>query len=124
MQPEDPHSPPALAASLQRLHRLIDAVSLLDVEEGTSYGTPALKLGDKMLVRLLDAATAVLPCPLEQKEILIEHSPHLYFETDHYKGWPSLLVRLDRIGDDELGTRLAEAWRLRAPKRLLKQQGL
>jgi len=41
----------------------------------------------------------------------------IYFETDHYKGWPAVLMRLSRIGDDELSHRLTRAWRLVAPKR-------
>ena len=42
----------------------------------------------------------------------------IYYQTDHYRGWPGLLVRLDVIGDEELSLRLEDAWRYRAPSRL------
>ncbi|MCE9522505.1 MAG: hypothetical protein K8S25_08760, partial [Alphaproteobacteria bacterium] len=42
-----------------------------------------------------------------------------YFETDHYKGYPAILIRLSKIDDAELRHRLAAAWRLQAPKKLL-----
>ena len=44
--------------------------------------------------RVKDADTVVLMCPLEEKEMLIEAAPEIYFETDHYKGWPAILVRV------------------------------
>ena len=48
-------------------------------------------------MRMKDAETLVLLCPLEQKEFLMEVSPEIYFETDHYKGWPAVLIRLAAI---------------------------
>lgn len=48
-------------------------------------------------------------------------APGIYFETDHYKGWPAVLVRLREIGPDELRHRLRKAWLAQAPKRLAKQ---
>jgi hypothetical protein len=56
--------------------------------------------------------------PLEHKEMLLEMAPEIYFETDHYRGWPWVLVRMSAISDDELTERLVEAWRFRAPKKL------
>ena len=53
----------------------------------------------------------------------MEAAPGIYFETDHYKGWPAVLVRLAAISDAELSQRLGEAWRHRAPKRLAQQAG-
>lgn len=29
--------------------------------------------------------------PMDEKERLIEMAPEIYFETEHYKGWPALL---------------------------------
>jgi hypothetical protein len=50
--------------------------------------------------------------------MLMEVAPHIYYQTDHYRGWPGLLVRLDIIADEELSLRLEDAWHYRAPKRL------
>src|SRR3569833_1735871 len=63
----------------------------------------------------------VLHCQLEAKEMLMERAPDIYFQTDHFKGWPGLLVRLDVITDEELSLRLEDAWRFKAPKKLATQ---
>jgi len=101
-----------------RITRLGRMLPLPEISEGTSYGTPALLVKGKSFIRLKDPGTLVLLCPLEQKELLIEMAPHIYFETDHYKGWAAVLIRLAAISDAELSQRLAEGWRHRAPKRL------
>lgn len=49
-------------------------------------------------------------------------SPDIYFETDHYKGWPAILVRLSKADDAELQQCLQRAWHLQAPKKLVAQQ--
>jgi hypothetical protein len=59
--------------------------------------------------------TLVVRCTLEEKELLLEMAPDIYWQTDHYKGWPGLLVRLDVITDEELVHRLAKAHAERAP---------
>jgi hypothetical protein len=73
---------------------------------------------DKSIVRMKDGDTLVVMCALEEKELLLELDPQLYFETDHYKGWPAMLVRLSVIDDKSLTGRLVAAWRQKAPKRL------
>ena len=50
----------------------------------------------------------------------MEMAPEIYFETDHYKGWPALLVNAGPIDDAELGLRLREAWQAKAPAKLRK----
>lgn len=96
------------------------AAGLPQVEEGTSYGYPSLKAGKKFLCRVKDADTAVLMCPLEEKQMLMAAAPGIYFETEHYKGWPSVLVRLSAIDDAELSHRLRRAWRMQATKAMAK----
>src|SRR3954469_7330389 len=65
---------------------------------------------------------------LVAKEALIADDPDVYFTTPHFDGYPSVLVRLDRIGLAELEELTVEAWLARAPKRLvdeyLKTRGL
>ncbi|CAK7255213.1 MULTISPECIES: MmcQ/YjbR family DNA-binding protein [unclassified Shinella] len=104
---------------LARLQRL--AAGLPGVETGTSYGTPALKVAGKLFLRIKDAGTLVLMAPMDEKERLIEMAPEIYHETDHYKGWPALLLRAAVIDDAELQQRMAEAWRRKAPARLRKR---
>ena len=105
-------------SAARRIARTAARLSLPEVAEGTSYGTPALKVRGKSFTRLKDPETLVLLVPIELKDLLVETSPEVYFETDHYRGWPAILVRLAAISDAELGQRLADAWRHKAPKRL------
>jgi hypothetical protein len=106
------------AKAQRRVARLGIGLGLPATSEGTNYGTPALLVRGKSFTRLKDPETLVLMLPLEQKELLMQMAPAIYFETDHYRGWPAVLVRLAAISDIELQQRLAEAWRHRAPKRL------
>lgn len=56
-------------------------------------------------------------CELEEKAALIEAAPDIYFETDHYKGWPAILARLPALSDEELTHRLQCAIRFQTAKR-------
>jgi hypothetical protein len=52
---------------------------------------------------------------------LIADSPGVYFTTAHFTGHPSVLIRLDVIGEEELAEVLDEAWTCRAPRRLIAE---
>jgi hypothetical protein len=103
--------------AFKRVLAAAKAAKLPGLEVGTSYGTPALRVGGKSFMRMKDPDTMVLLGPMEEKEMLMAAAPEVYFETDHYKGWPAWLVRLAKISDAELGHRLERAWRHKAPKR-------
>lgn len=110
-----------LGPAFQRLKEA--AEGLPEIEETVSRGTPCLKVRKKFLGRVKDAGTVVLMCPFEEKEMLIAAAPAIYFETDHYKGWPAILVRIREISGEELRHRVALAWRMQAPKRLVAKWG-
>jgi hypothetical protein len=55
------------------------------------------------------------------KEALLADDPEVYFTTPHFDGYPAVLIRLDRIGVEELTELVTEAWLSRAPKRLAGQ---
>jgi hypothetical protein len=55
------------------------------------------------------------------KDALLADDPDVYFTTPHFDGYAAVLVRLDRIGLDELEELIAEAWLCQAPKRLAKE---
>lgn len=101
-----------------RMLRLCRSRNLAEISEGTSYGNPALKVKDKTFASLRAPGEMVLHCPIEQKALLMEMAPEIYWETEHFRNWPGLLVRLAVIGDEELSLRLADAWQFRAPKTL------
>jgi hypothetical protein len=54
------------------------------------------------------------------KEALLADDPSVYFTTPHFDGYPAILVRLERIGLDDLHELIVEAWLCRAPKRVVK----
>ncbi len=53
------------------------------------------------------------------KAALIGDEPDVFFTTPHFDGYPAVLVRLGRIPLEELAELVEDAWRVRAPKRLL-----
>ena len=79
------------------------ALSFPGVEEGTSYGTPAFKLGKKLLVRLhQDGASLVLKVGDATRDHLLQADPDTFFITDHYRGHPYVLAHLDRLSAADL----------------------
>lgn len=91
------------------------------VEQATSYGTPALKVGGKLLARLWeDGETLVLRCEADERDLLIEAAPQTFFLTDHYRGHPWVLVRLGTAPPPTVERLFGQAWRASAPKKLLK----
>ena len=112
----------ATERAFDRLVRLAKKLKLEDVAIGTTYGSPALRVHDRPFASVKEDDLMVLHCPLEAKEMLMEMAPDIYFQTDHFKGWPGLLVRLDVITDEELSLRLEDAWRFKAPKKLAAQR--
>jgi hypothetical protein len=98
------------------------ALSLDNVVEGTSYGTPAFKVGGKLFARLhQDGESLVLAMNSDQRESLMAANPDAFYVTDHYVGYEWILVHLARVKQDELWDLIQVAWRLRAPKKRAKK---
>ena len=91
------------------------------VVEGLSWGTPALKARGKLLARIREPNILVLICDMDQKEFLMQLAPEIYFETEHYSGYPAVLVRLNVISRDELKERLEKSWMQVATKKMLDE---
>jgi hypothetical protein len=92
---------------------------LPEVEEGTSYGTPALRVGGRFFARLReDGETLVVKMNIFERQYLMDADPEVFFITDHYRDYPSVLVRLPLVQPAQLAERLEDAWRIAAPKRL------
>jgi hypothetical protein len=51
----------------------------------------------------------------------LEDSPETYYVTDHYRGYPVVLVRLSRLDQEALHDLLSVSWRLTAIKGMKKQ---
>jgi hypothetical protein len=57
----------------------------------------------------------------DEKQLLLDANPHVYFSSPHYEGYPGLQIRLEQIERQELFERLEDAWLIQAPKRLAAQ---
>ena len=94
------------------------ARSLTDVEESTSYGTPAFKVGGALFARLHQEGDAlVVRTDFEQRAELMAADPETYYTTDHYLNYEWVLVRLSRVDDDAIRDLLRMAWRSAAKQK-------
>jgi hypothetical protein len=96
------------------------ALALPGVEEGFSYGTQAFRVKGRFLARLReDGETLVVKCGFDERDFRMQADPDTFFSTDHYRGYPTVLVRLATVGAEDLHDVLEQAWRVNAPKKLL-----
>jgi hypothetical protein len=95
------------------------ALALDNVEEGTSYGTPAFKVGGVLFLRLHQVDWLVVRMDFEHREEMMAADPEGYYITDHYLNlnYPWMLVRLTLVHRDALRDLIATAWRVAARKR-------
>lgn len=99
-------APPAFDA-VRRVAHALDGV-----EDGTSYGTAALKVRGDLFIRLReDEDTLVLRCPIDQREALIAEDPDTFFLTDHYLNYPWVLARMSSINPANLRDIVTMAYR-------------
>ena len=98
------------------------ALAWPEVEDGTSYGTPALKVRRKLLVRLKeDGDSLVMPgVPREERDMLVEREPKIFYFTDHYREYPMVLVRLSKASCGIVEPLLRRHWRTLASKTALR----
>ena len=97
------------------------ALALPGMEEGTSYGTPAFKVGSKLVARLKeDGESLVVLIDFEERERLLKADPATFYITDHYLNYPSILVRLPKVRATALRDLLEKAWRRAAPRRVVE----
>lgn len=91
--------------------------------EQASYGDrPSWRTTPRMFtwIREDPEALVVWVGSLEEKAMLLESEPAKFSTTDHYDGQPIVLVDLGRIDLAEAEELIVESWRLRAPKRLVR----
>jgi hypothetical protein len=94
-------------------------------EDSTSYGTPALKVRGKLLARLHQSGECfVLRASVLDRQILMQMNPAAFFVTDHYRGYPWVLVRFSAVQRNMLPELLERAWRMVAPKTLVARRDM
>jgi len=115
-----PHAPsPALSRAYARYLKI--ALRLPGTSESTSYGTPSVKVRGKILSRWRTEAEGGLAirCDFLDRQILLQANPEAFFLTDHYRNYPMILVRLDRVDAEALTDLVERGWRRVAPAKLL-----
>jgi hypothetical protein len=60
-------------------------------------------------------------CGDDERNFRMKADPETFFITDHYRGYPTVLVRLTSVTRTDLQDVLEQAWRLHAPRRLIKE---
>ena len=94
------------------------------VTVGSSYGTPAIKVGKKLLARLREDGETLALLAVEdiEQRFLMETQPDVFFKTPHYEGYDIVLLRLPLIDEGQLSELLELSWERRATKTLLRQR--
>lgn len=97
------------------------ALGMSDVEESTTYGSPALKVRGKLLAcipvhKSAEPDSVAVCIDFARRAELMTAAPDVYYLTDHYVNYPIVLVRLSRIHPDALRDLLGTALRFVATK--------
>ena len=76
--------------------------TLPGVEEGTTYGTPALKVRGRMFVCVPNHRTAepdslAIRLDFHRRDELLAADPDVYYLPGQYVDYPVILVRLSRV---------------------------
>jgi hypothetical protein len=85
------------------------------VEESTIHGAPSLKVRGKLLAciavhKSAEPGSLMVRIDAADRGKLIAAAPDVYYLTDHYVNYPTVLVRLSRIRPDALKELLGIAW--------------
>jgi hypothetical protein len=102
---------------VRRLGRELDGV-----EEGTSYGSPALKVGGKMFAciaidKSAEPDTLAVRMSFTERDLRVKMEPKIYYLKPHYTNYPCVLARLNEISDDALRELLECGWTFERGKR-------
>jgi hypothetical protein len=101
------------------------ASGLPEVEEDTTYGKPSFRIRGKLFAWMSPSREAegafVVRVDPDEKDLLIQSNPAVYFSTPHYRDYPAVLIRLEAIQRAELAERIEDSWLLRAPRRLVAE---
>jgi hypothetical protein len=109
-------------AAFEAVRRI--ALALGNVEEGTSYGTPAFKVGGALFVRMhQDGESLVVRTDFEQREELMASNPETYYITDHYRNYEWILISLSRVHPDALRDLIRMARRLASTSKRRSSRG-
>src|ERR671916_510974 len=97
------------------------ALSLPEAEEKETWGHPTFRVRDKMFASAApDLSTGTVKSSLDEQRALTEMDPET-FSVPKYVGKHGWIgIQLDRVDPGELRELVIEAWRMTAPKRVVK----
>jgi len=89
------------------------------VETATTHGTPSFKVKGKLLTRLREDGDSLLIKGVEpdERDMLCEAFPDLYYFTDHYRDYPMVLIRLSRADAETVTGMLDRTYQTLLPKK-------
>jgi hypothetical protein len=99
------------------------ALAFPEVEEDVS-GRTTYRVRGKLfawMARERDGGGLALRVDRDEKQLILDSNPEVYFTSPHYNGYPGVQIRLEAIDRAELQERLEDAWLIQAPKRLASQ---
>ncbi|GIU67678.1 MmcQ/YjbR family DNA-binding protein [Candidatus Phycosocius spiralis] len=98
------------------------SLNLPNVEDAVSWGQPNLKAHGKLWVWWnSEEHAAVFKSSFEERDFLLEFNPNTFFITPHYRNWPLILGRPDRLDPAWVAANLERVWRSQAKKSFLKK---
>jgi len=91
-------------------------LELPGVEESSAYGSRALKVRGKLLAcipvhRSAEPGSLMVRVNFDDRAQLLAEAPRVYYVTDHYVGYPSVLVRLSHVTSEVLRDLLGMAYK-------------
>src|ERR1700751_568573 len=97
-------------------------LALPGVKESTAYGSPGLKVHGKLLAcvpahRSAEPGSLVVRVGFDDRAELLAADPGVYYVTDHYLNYPSVLVRVSRVTPDVLRDLLGMAHKFVSARR-------
>lgn len=106
---------PAAKSAAGRIQKTVDDIvrftlAMPEVEEGTSWGKPALKRRGKLLFLLRDPETLSLVCSFEDRASWLDAHPEMFAINDHYLNYPAVMVRLAHVEKAALRAAVTAAW--------------
>ena len=98
------------------------ALGLPEVEaDETANGRPRYLVRGKGFAwqaRERDGGGLAVRVDPDEKQLIVEANPEIYFDPPHYRGFPAVVIRLEKIRRKELAERIEDAWLIQAPKRV------
>jgi len=91
------------------------ALSLPGAEESTAYGSPVFKIHGKIFAgipvnKAVEPDSLMVCIDFDGRAELLAEAPEVYYLRDHYKDYPAVLLRLNRVDSDALRDLLRGAW--------------